>query len=425
MASQRCPSCGEPVKAGARFCAKCGARQPEPPRGSDEPTQILPAIPPVPEQTPTPGPQRIPSAPPTQPAGGPSQPPGYGSAQPPAAEKRGFPWLIVGLAGVGLLLVLGIGVAALALRGRDTGGTAGDPTRAPTAASSSDNSPTATAEARLAARTATAEARFAARTATAEMRATAGVQSDAQATAGAQAAADEQTTADAQAAAEEQATAAAQVAADEQATAAAQVGQATAIAQATAETAALFANARQVFFDEFVDNRNNWFTGQWSDQETDVIEGGVFKVLWSGAGASFELYEVRGLNNFIAQVDCVVAKGDADGSCGIIFAQTPDVGLYKFEVFNDYYRLSVFQQDQDTKVLLDGDPAGIVNPNNTNRLKVVRINNQAFLYLNDQLLDTNTDTTFSAGKVGVSTNSYLDNGSVEVWFDNFALWELP
>ena len=28
------------------------------------------------------------------------------------------------------------------------------------------------------------------------------------------------------------------------------------------------------------------------------------------------------------------------------------------------------------------------------------------------------------GKVGVSTNSYAEGG-VEIWFDNFVIWELP
>lgn len=431
MATQRCTSCGEPVKAGARFCAKCGARQPEI-RGSDEPTQILPALPPMPDQAPGPGPAPwTPATPPTQPAGGSSQPPGYGPPPAPVARKGGVPWLIVGLGVVGLLVILGIGVLGLSLLRRSTpnGDTASNPTRAPTAAgtfaATPVNNSTATAEARQAARTATVEARFEARTATAEARATAGSESGGQATADALAAAEERATADALAAAQEQATADALATADAQEAANVQSEQATALAQATAETAALFAAARQVFFDQFVDNRNNWFTGQFTDQENDVIEGGVFKVLWSGKGTSYELYEVRGLNNFIAQVDCVVVKGDLNGSCGIVFAQNPDVGLYKFEVFNDYYRLFIVKQDQDPQLLLEGDPAGIVIPNNTNRLKVVRISNQAFLYLNDQLLDSNTDTTFGNGKIGVSTNSYDETNAVEVWFDNFTLWELP
>ncbi|MCG8346623.1 MAG: zinc ribbon domain-containing protein, partial [Chloroflexales bacterium] len=45
--------------------------------------------------------------------------------------------------------------------------------------------------------------------------------------------------------------------------------------QATVELETLLESAQQVFRDEFVDNRNNWFTGRYNDKETDLIEDGV------------------------------------------------------------------------------------------------------------------------------------------------------
>lgn len=206
----------------------------------------------------------------------------------------------------------------------------------------------------------------------------------------------------------------------------AQAAQATSeAAQASAEVAALIASGTQVFSDAFVDNRNAWFTGVFQDIETDTIEDGVFKVSWTARGTSYELYEVREIANFAAEVDCLIHQGGTDGSCGLVFDQKTDVGFYKFELFDDYYRLFIVRPEGDPEILAEGDPAGIVNAGGVNRLRVVRQGAQIWLFLNDTLLNSVSDDTYATGKIGVSTNSYNDSGGVEVWFDNFTIWELP
>ncbi len=191
------------------------------------------------------------------------------------------------------------------------------------------------------------------------------------------------------------------------------------------EVAALLASAKLAFSDSFVDNRNAWFTGVFEEIETDKIEDGVFKVQWTARGTSYELYEVRKFTNFIAEVDCLVYQGGGDGSCSLIFDQETDVGFYKYEIFDDYYRLFIVMASGDPVTLSEGDPAGIVNAGGVNRLRVIRQGAQIRIFLNETLLDTLNDTTYQGGKIGVSTNCYSDAGGVEVWFDNFSIWELP
>jgi len=196
------------------------------------------------------------------------------------------------------------------------------------------------------------------------------------------------------------------------------------VVAATAESEQLFSGAREIFKEEFVDNRNAWFTGVFEEIETDTIEDGVFKVSWSGADSSYELYEVRDLTNFIAEVDCLVVAGGTDGSCGLVFGQKTEVGFYKFELFEDYYRLFVVQAEGDPPVLAEGNPEGIVRPGEVNRLRVVKQGERIRLYVNGVQLADVSDSTFPTGKVGITTNSYLEAGGVEVHFDNFIIWEL-
>jgi hypothetical protein len=206
---------------------------------------------------------------------------------------------------------------------------------------------------------------------------------------------------------------------------AAEQATATVIAAATATMQAYFESGTQIFRDEFVDNRHNWFTGRFNDAETNRIEGEVFKVIWDKRGTSYELYDVRSLTSFIAEVDCVIYQGERDGSCGLVFGHNSDAGFYKFEVFNDYYRLFVIKAATEPRLLLEGDPQGIGMPNNANRLRVIRQGEFIRIYLNQTLLNSVADSTFLSGKLGVSTNSYRDGPGVEIWFDNFTIWALP
>lgn len=385
-----CPSCGAQVSAGERFCANCGSRMPDTPAAGTpaiEPTQALPSIP-----TPPPGVTPPPAAP--APFSVPAD-----AVTPPA--RRGLPvWLTILLATAGLCGVACVaGFVVLGMLGQRVSevfseiqtaleadsGLVATPVEVPTMEDLPTREAVATAEA-IPTRTGGG-----------------GIVGGAGGGAGGNAAPIQ--------------TAAAR-------TAEAIVAEAQAL-QATAEIAAIFAGARQIFTDSFVDNRNAWFTGVFQEIETDKIEDGVFKVIWAANGSSYELYEVREVPNFIAEVDCVVHQGGDDGSCGLIFGQKDEVGFYKYELFNNYYRLSVVDRDGEPTQLVEGDPGGIVRPNEVNRLRVIKRGDEIKLYLNEVLLDTVSDSTYPTGKIGVSTNSYSTAGGVEVWFDNFTIWELP
>lgn len=389
MTTRTCPSCSAQVNVGERFCANCGGRMPDTPAAGTpaiEPTQALPPIPaPPPGITPPPASPSAFSVPPD-------------AVSPPA--KRGLPvWLTILLATVGLCGVACIaGFVMLTLLGQRVsevfseiqttveagGGLAFTAEPIPTMEDIPTREAVATA---VAVPTRTGGGGIVGGVGGAGNNA-APIQTQAAQTA-------EAIIAEAQA------------------------------LQATAETAAIFAGARQIFTDSFVDNRNAWFTGVFQEIETDKIEDGVFKVIWAAKGTSYELYEVREVTNFIAEVDCVVHQGGGDGSCSLVFGQKNEVGFYKYELFNDYYRLFIVSAEGDPVDIAEGDPTGAVIPDGVNRLRVIKRGDEIRIYLNEVLLDTVSDSTYPTGKIGVSTNSYNEQGGVEVWFDNFTIWELP
>jgi hypothetical protein len=347
-------------------------------------------------------------------------------SSPPA--KKGFPWLPVLLGVVGLCVVASIAVVGmLSLLGRRVSSVfteinsglvatsqAIDGFDPPTATAAAEDTAEPDEQPTAASRPTRAGASGLAATRVAQ------AQQDAAAT---QAALEAQTSVDLEATA-----AAGQAQQDEAATAAAAQAQQdeAAAAAVVATEQALTAGATQAFHDEFVDNRNAWFTGRFNDNETNLIENGVFRVLRDTKGSSFELYQPRSFNNFVAEVDCLVVSGGNNASCGLVYGEQENVGRFSFEVFNDYYRLSINQGGEWT-VLLEGNPSGIVQPDAWNRLRVVRRGNDVRLYINDQFLQSAVDDRFPTGRIGVETSSYQQEGEgqFELQFDNFTIWQLP
>lgn len=193
---------------------------------------------------------------------------------------------------------------------------------------------------------------------------------------------------------------------------------------ATVEARTLEDIATPAFFERFDTNRNYWYTGMFSDTEMVDVVDGVLRSTWHGIGTSYEVY-VEEFTNFIAEVDCAIVKGGRDGGCGLIFAHTAHHGFYEFELYTDYYRLSLYQETHDPSILLEGNPMDIFKPNGFNRMRVVRINNEIRLFVNDTLLAKGEDTTFPSGKIGIATLSHREAGGVQVEIDNFSLWRLP
>ncbi|NJM08772.1 hypothetical protein HC891_25155 [Candidatus Gracilibacteria bacterium] len=185
-----------------------------------------------------------------------------------------------------------------------------------------------------------------------------------------------------------------------------------------------FIGANEVFRDTFDDNRNNWFTGTLNAIETDTIDGGVFKVRWAGKGTSYELYEAREFTDFIASADCLIYAGDRDGSCGLLFNHREDSGFYKFEVFVDYFRVFVVSGSDEPQLLAEGPVGDLVRPGMPYTVRVVRDGSRIAVAIAGTTVAELTDTTYIGGKIGISTNCYAVEGDVEVWLDNFTLWEL-
>lgn len=129
--------------------------------------------------------------------------------------------------------------------------------------------------------------------------------------------------------------------------------------------------------------------------------------------------------NFTFEVQMNVSNGDAGG---IVFrANSANTEFYylRFDQSGAFsLRLYVDGTGATSRLLKGGVSLAITfNPNATNTIAVVARNDTIDLYLNQQLLTSVTDSTYSQGQIGVTADD--STNPTEVIFTHAKVWKLP
>lgn len=111
-------------------------------------------------------------------------------------------------------------------------------------------------------------------------------------------------------------------------------------------------------------------------------------------------------------------------AAGLLFHFQDDKNFYIFTVSSDgRYSLDLYKDDTPT-ALIDWTEAPAIKPaGEVNALRVETAGGKIRLYVNDQLLDEVSDSTFTRGKTALVVDSFQDGG-VTVKFDNLAIRDL-
>lgn len=187
--------------------------------------------------------------------------------------------------------------------------------------------------------------------------------------------------------------------------------------------AALLASADSVF-DEKFSSAPDGLNLEPGEGTAAKVEGGTY-VATLEKGGYRSVYSKSELTNFISEVDCKAVSGGDNGRCGIVFA-VKEQGEDKD---NDEYYFYVGGNEYGMSTTIDGDDTGFLHSNDavksdgTNHLKVIRVDGEARLYVNDTLVDTIKDDKLKSGGVGFAVSA--PGGDAEVSVDNWQVWELP
>ena len=127
---------------------------------------------------------------------------------------------------------------------------------------------------------------------------------------------------------------------------------------------------------------------------------------------------VSNFSNFVYEVQMTIVQGDRGG---IIFRSDGN-NFYYFRIGNDgTYSLDIYKDNSDQHTLISSSNSAInIGHNQSNLIAAVANGSNIVLYVNNQRIDSVTDSAFSQGQIGVaaSDNSHL----TEVVFSNAKVW---
>jgi hypothetical protein len=186
--------------------------------------------------------------------------------------------------------------------------------------------------------------------------------------------------------------------------------------------------SRQLIFDETFESAAAVFDVDASSikngaYQTEIRHAGVFHVLPNGSA--------KPLTDFIAEVECTVFG--SLGQCGIAFGAQygPDgklTGFYAVYLTGDGYG---FRGDPPEGFQTGSTKtSSAVKSGAVNLLRIVRINDEARVYINDQEIDRIqlTAPSLGTGEIGLYVGLAPDASPTEfasITADNVRVWEIP
>jgi len=182
-----------------------------------------------------------------------------------------------------------------------------------------------------------------------------------------------------------------------------------------------------VFRDNFTTPDSGWWVSADDIGDTFYTEEGLYGI-WL---ASVDAYIFSWAPNaggfpadFVAEVDAAKVFGPDDGSYGIIWGLDND-NFYWFEVSADgWYTLNRMSDGEWDEPVIDWTESPEINLSDIpNQLRVSAFGDEISLTINGIRIDAVTATSFGPGGIGLIAGAY-ENPDVEVWFDNFQVWQL-
>ncbi len=103
-----------------------------------------------------------------------------------------------------------------------------------------------------------------------------------------------------------------------------------------------------------------------------------------------------------------------------------NTSFYYFRVCQDgTYALYVYTNNSGS-TLIDSQSSSVINAglNQSNLLAVVAQGSTLYLYVNQQKIDSISDSSYTHGKIGVVADGYPHNRPTEVGYSNARVWKL-
>lgn len=181
-----------------------------------------------------------------------------------------------------------------------------------------------------------------------------------------------------------------------------------------------------VLNDDFLDNSNDWYVGQESDDLADIswtVADGRYR--WEAtANQSFGWWvylEIEAISDFYLTSEMRLLTGPPDAEMGLIFRVSDDWRFYLFEI-NGQGQFSVFYFDStEWFELWSVTDSSAIRSDRENRLSVIAQGDLMTFFINDQYVAELRDDQLDMGKAGFYVG-LANPGDQAVWeFYDFIL----
>jgi hypothetical protein len=180
-----------------------------------------------------------------------------------------------------------------------------------------------------------------------------------------------------------------------------------------------------VLFEDDFESASDSVFNQTSDESSSFsVEDGVYVqtvhepnyFVWSFARESFD--------DAVVEVDATL-DGPEGGAAAILFRYQDENNFYIWRVYGDgTYSLQRYVDDELAELIAPTEASAINGSGETNRLRVETVGNRIRLFVNDELIGSTSDSSFSDGDLALGVSAE-DSPEVTVRYDNLAVSEAP
>ncbi len=177
-----------------------------------------------------------------------------------------------------------------------------------------------------------------------------------------------------------------------------------------------------LFQDTFDNDTNKWQLTTTDNAEQTIDNGKLIlqldpnpeAVAWTSVNDRFTDFEM--------EVDAGYRQGSDNHIYGLIVRKEDDDNFYQFALRQQTFNIWKYEAGEWQRIQNETPSEAINPPGQTNRLKLIAVDDQFQFFANDTLLADITDETFDAGGVGLLA-AVFEAGEAAVEFDNLIINE--
>ncbi len=181
-------------------------------------------------------------------------------------------------------------------------------------------------------------------------------------------------------------------------------------------------NAKELFKDDFADNKNKWPVGSTDAFDVTLADGVMTILIKQENWLSWQTYSRQLSGQFIGEVLCRVSGEDAE--CGLGFAlDSKNLIWFRVNPAKQEYSLRLAEKGQWTEDLIAPNNSVYISPVGWNRYTLGRIGKNLVLYVNGTLIDVVESNKIPRGRL-IFGGSSSETTDIQVQLDDFLVFSV-